>query len=55
MLPPFFPADDVFNKEIFYQTLDNSECGIAAFILPTVYAGHINHIVWIKPQWANQV
>lgn len=29
--------------------------GIAEFLLPLVYAGHVNQITWIKPHWAKQV
>lgn len=29
--------------------------GIAEFLLPLVYAGHVNRITWVKPHWAKQV
>lgn len=29
--------------------------GIAEFLLPLVYAGHVSQITWIKSPWAHQV
>lgn len=29
--------------------------GIAEFLLPLVYAGHVSQITWIKSPWAQQV
>lgn len=45
----------VFQPEELYDTLDESISGIAEFLLPLVYGGHVNHIAWIKPHWAQQV
>ena len=28
---------------------------IADWILPAVYAGHINRVIWVKPPWADQI
>lgn len=55
MAPKELNAADVFKPQKLYEALDNSESGIAEFILPTVYAGHIDRVVWVKPQWSQQV
>merc|ERR1740124_1394848 len=48
--PHRLSADDCFNKEKMYYDLD-----IADWILPLMYAGHIDHLIWVKPPWANQI
>lgn len=45
----------VFQPEELYDVLDESISGIAEFLLPLVYGGHVNQIAWIKPHWAQQV
>ncbi|GLD99752.1 hypothetical protein PINS_up008480 [Pythium insidiosum] len=55
-----FPADAdpqrvVFDPELLYETLDASVSGIAEFLLPLVYAGHVNRLTWIKSPWAGQM
>lgn len=47
---PDLNAEYVFNKT---ELLD--KLSIENWILPAVYANHINKIVWIKPQWAQQI
>ena len=47
---PNFSADLVFDKDVLLDSVS-----IADWILPAVYAGHLGCIVWIKPQWANQM
>lgn len=49
-IPNKLPADDVFKPQELFQQLS-----IENWILPAVYAGHINHIVWVKPPWADQM
>ncbi|XP_014661957.1 PREDICTED: UPF0489 protein C5orf22 homolog isoform X2 [Priapulus caudatus] len=49
MIPNDLPADDVYHKDKVYDTV-----GIADWIMPAVYAGHISTIVWLKPPWATQ-
>ena len=41
---------DIFNKEILHANLS-----IENWILPAVFAGHFNTIVWVKPHWATQI
>mmetsp|Transcript_16882 Transcript_16882/g.19153 ORF Transcript_16882/g.19153 Transcript_16882/m.19153 type:complete len:341 (+) Transcript_16882:192-1214(+) len=48
-------ADDVYNTEKLYEALELSQSGIAEFITPAVYAGHINCMTWIRPPWSNQI
>ncbi|KAJ0402633.1 hypothetical protein ATCC90586_010872 [Pythium insidiosum] len=55
-----FPADAdpqrvVFEPDLLYDTLDASVSGIAEFLLPLVYAGHVNRLTWIKSPWASQM
>lgn len=45
----------VFHPEELYDALDESISGIAEFLLPLVYGGHVSQIAWIKPHWAWQV
>ena len=47
-------ADVVFKPHELYQHLDDSSGGIAEFILPLVYAGHVNQVIWVKPPWSTQ-
>eukprot|EP00644_Phytophthora_capsici_P008113 jgi/Phyca11/125794/e_gw1.60.132.1 len=45
----------IFEPETLYDELDNSVAGIAEFLLPLVFAGHVNQITWLKPSWAAQM
>ncbi|KAL7681650.1 hypothetical protein Plhal304r1_c055g0140621 [Plasmopara halstedii] len=45
----------IFDPEKLYDTLDESIAGIAEFLLPLVFAGHVNQITWLKPSWATQM
>lgn len=47
---PNFSADLIFDKDVLLDSVS-----IADWILPAVYAGHLGCIVWIKPQWADQM
>ena len=49
-IPVDLPADIVYDKEVLYEKIS-----IADWILPAVYAGHINCVIWVKPQWADQM
>ncbi|RHY43274.1 hypothetical protein DYB37_003561 [Aphanomyces astaci] len=53
--PRDIPASCVFTPSALYDALDSSEAGIASFILPLAFAGHMGSLVWVKPPWANQV
>ncbi|XP_045193254.2 UPF0489 protein C5orf22 homolog isoform X2 [Mercenaria mercenaria] len=50
LIPVDMPADNVYDKQELFDTLN-----IENWILPAVYAGHISHIVWIKPPWCSQI
>jgi len=41
---------DVFKKENLYDKIS-----IESWILPAVYAGHFNKVIWVKPPWADQI
>lgn len=49
-VPRDMPSEYVFDKE---KLLDN--ISIENWIMPTCFAGHFNHLVWLKPHWANQI
>ena len=38
------------SKEISYENL-----GLDSWILPAVFAGHFNSIIWVKPHWSKQI
>uniref|UniRef100_A0AAV1UTZ0 Uncharacterized protein n=1 Tax=Peronospora matthiolae TaxID=2874970 RepID=A0AAV1UTZ0_9STRA len=48
-------TDVIFHPERLYDALDESVAGIAEFLLPLVFAGHVNQITWLKPAWATQI
>ncbi|KAH3768386.1 UPF0489 protein C5orf22 homolog [Dreissena polymorpha] len=50
LIPIDMPADIVFSIEKLYESLS-----IENWILPAVYAGHINKLVWVKPPWCSQM
>ena len=43
-------AADCFDKEVLYDEIE-----IADWILPLCYEGHVNKVIWMKPQWAHQI
>ncbi|TMW61969.1 hypothetical protein Poli38472_009462 [Pythium oligandrum] len=45
----------IYDPEQLYDLLDESESGIAEFLLPLLYAGHVNRLTWIKSPWAEQM
>ncbi|OQR92864.1 UPF0489 protein C5orf22-like [Achlya hypogyna] len=53
--PRSIPAATIFAPEALYDALDASDAGIASFLLPLAYAGHLRHLVWVKPPWATQM
>lgn len=42
------------NPRALYDFLDASEFGIAEWILPLVFQGHVPRVVWVKPDFADQ-
>ncbi|KAG7388158.1 hypothetical protein PHYPSEUDO_012960 [Phytophthora pseudosyringae] len=53
--PSAADTDVIFEPETLYDELDDSAAGIAEFLLPLVFAGHVNQITWLKPSWATQM
>lgn len=49
-IPKYMPAEFVRNKEKLLDAIS-----IENWLMPTVYAGHFDRVVWVKPQWAHQI
>lgn len=49
-VPVKMKANTVFEQETLYE-----EISIADWILPAVYAGHVNKVIWVKPPWSDQI
>lgn len=54
-LPQHLTSDLVYSPTELLDTLRNTESGIAEWIMPLVFAGHINQIVWIRSPWSRQL
>nr|XP_022343654.1 UPF0489 protein C5orf22 homolog [Crassostrea virginica] len=50
LIPKDMPADEVFKKESLYENVS-----IENWIMPMIYAGHIDVILWVKPPWCTQI
>ncbi|XP_065676613.1 UPF0489 protein C5orf22 homolog isoform X1 [Hydra vulgaris] len=48
--PKHLLAQDCYNKEVMYNNLE-----IADWILPLMYCGHLEKLIWLKPPWAEQI
>ncbi|XP_058063285.1 UPF0489 protein C5orf22 homolog [Anopheles bellator] len=49
-IPKHMPACYVFNKDDLLDSIS-----IENWLMPTVFAGHVQRIVWIKPPWSEQI
>ena len=49
-IPKHMPANYVFNKDDLLDSIS-----IENWLMPTVFAGHVERIVWIKPPWSEQI
>ena len=43
------------DPEEVLHLLRNESGGIAEWIIPCVFAGHVNEVVWVRPPWGNQL
>ncbi|KAI5705634.1 UPF0489 protein C5orf22 homolog [Diaphorina citri] len=50
LIPQNLQADDVTDKYKLF-----SELSIENWIMPAVYAGHFDKIIWVKQKWCNQM
>lgn len=50
LIPIDMPAGYVFDKNKLYGSLS-----IENWMMPLAYAGHLGHLIWIKPPWAHQI
>ena len=54
MVPRNMAATTCFRPQELYDALGASEGGIAEWILPMVFQGHLSKLWWIRPPWARQ-
>lgn len=54
MITPDLKAETCFRPHDLYDALREAEGGIAEWILPLVFQGHLSKLWWIRPPWANQ-
>lgn len=50
LIPPQLQAEDIIDKYKLF-----SELSIENWIMPAIYAGHFNKVIWIKQSWCNQM
>lgn len=48
--PEHMSACYVYDKDLLFDAIN-----IESWILPAVYGGHLDHVVWIRPPWALQI
>lgn len=49
-IPKHMPAAYVYNKEDLLDSIS-----IENWLIPTVFAGHVERIVWVRPAWSDQI
>ena len=55
-VPKYIRPELIFeDPEETLHLLRNSESGIADWIIPLIYGGHLNRIIWVKPPWSDQI
>jgi hypothetical protein len=54
-IPQKLTPDLVYRPNELLDILRNTESGIAEWMMPLVYAGHVNHIVWVRSKWSKQL
>ncbi|GBL89821.1 UPF0489 protein C5orf22 [Araneus ventricosus] len=50
VVPKHLDAERIYEKDYVINCLS-----IENWIIPAVYAGHFNTVVWMKPVWASQI
>lgn len=50
VIPKNMPSSYVAQKDKLLEALS-----IENWLMPAAYAGHIDNLIWIKPEWANQI
>ncbi|XP_048514599.1 UPF0489 protein C5orf22 homolog isoform X2 [Athalia rosae] len=50
LIPKDMQADVVWDKNQLFD-----EISIENWMLPAAYAGHLKHLIWVKPPWATQM
>ena len=55
-VPSNLPANIVLSdpEEVLHR-LRNDSGGIAEWIIPPVFAGHVAEVVWVRPPWGDQI
>lgn len=49
-VPRQMPAENIFERQMLLESLS-----IENWIVPMLYAQHVNELAWVRPPWANQI
>lgn len=49
-VPRLMSSETVFNRRVLLESLS-----IENWLIPLMYAEHVNETIWVKPPWANQL